>query len=89
MFVKYSAIFTINSSSCSDFSLRLVGRCFGFNDFPYDSVGCIGFTGPSRQYFSLYRAVPHREGERTEMIDERRNVKTTPTHTYCKRRRSI
>ena len=29
-------------------------------------VGCFGFNGPLRQYFSLYRAVPKREGERGE-----------------------
>ena len=30
-------------------------------------VGCFGFNGPLRQYFSLYRAVSQREGERIEM----------------------
>ena len=29
-------------------------------------VGCFGFSGPLRQYFSLYRAVSQREGERVE-----------------------
>ena len=29
-------------------------------------VGCFGFNGPLRQYFSLYRAVSQREGERVE-----------------------
>ena len=29
-------------------------------------VGCFGFSGPLRQYFSLYRAVSQREGERKE-----------------------
>ena len=29
-------------------------------------VGCFGFNGPLRQYFSLYRAVSQREGERRE-----------------------
>ena len=33
-------------------------------------VGCFGFNGPLRQYFSLYRAVSQREGERGERIDE-------------------
>ena len=33
-------------------------------------VGCFGFNGPLRQYFSLYRAVSQREGERRERIDE-------------------
>ena len=26
-------------------------------------VGCVGFSGPLRQYFSLYRAVSEREGK--------------------------
>ena len=29
-------------------------------------VGCFGFNDPLRQYFSLYRAVSQREGEREE-----------------------
>ena len=29
-------------------------------------VGCFGFNGPLRQYFSLCRAVSQREGERGE-----------------------
>ena len=29
-------------------------------------VGCFGFNGPLRQYFSLYRAVSQRAGERKE-----------------------
>ena len=29
-------------------------------------VGCFGFSGPLRRYFSLYRAVSQREGERGE-----------------------
>ena len=29
-------------------------------------VGCSGFNGPLRQYFSLYQAVSQREGERKE-----------------------
>ena len=29
-------------------------------------VSCFGFNGPLRQYFSLYRAVSQREGERGE-----------------------
>ena len=42
-------------------------------------VGCFGFNGPLRQYFSLYRTVSQREGEREEKrIDESKNVQTTP-----------
>ena len=29
-------------------------------------VGCFGFNGPLRQYFSLYQTVSQREGERGE-----------------------
>ena len=32
-------------------------------------VGCFGFNSPLGQYFSLYRAVSQREGERGERID--------------------
>ena len=53
-------------------------------------VGCFGFNGPLRQYFSLYRAVSQREGEREEKkIEESKNVQTTPTSTYCKRNRPL
>ena len=52
-------------------------------------VGCFGFNGPLRQYFSLYQAVSQREGERGERIDESKNVQTTPTRTYCKRNRPL
>ena len=33
-------------------------------------VGYFGFNGPLRQYFSLYRAVSQREGEREERIED-------------------
>ena len=33
---------------------------------PTELVGCFEFNGPLRQYFSLYRAVSQREGERGE-----------------------
>ena len=31
--------------------------------YPVWLVGCFGFHGPLRQYFSLYRAVSQREGD--------------------------
>ena len=50
----------------------LVG-CFGFNGPLIWLVGCFGFNGPLRQYFSLYRAISQREGERGEKrIDEKK-----------------
>ena len=61
----------------------------GHSGFNYCLVGCFGFNGPLRQYFSLYRAVYQREGERRESIDESKNVQTKPTRTYCKRNRPL
>ena len=52
-------------------------------------VGCFGFNGHLRQYFSLYRAVSRRERERGERTDESKCVQTTPTCTYCKRNRPL
>ena len=53
-------------------------------------VGCFGFNGPLRQYFSQYRAVSQREGEREEKrTDESKHVQTTPTRTYNKRSRPL
>ena len=67
-------------------------RCFGHVSRSFGLaklVGCFGFNGPLRQYFSLYRAVSQREGERRERIDESKNVQTTPTRTYCKHNRPL
>ena len=41
-------------------------------------VGCFGLNGPSRQYFTLYRAVSQRSRKKRENIDERKNVHTSP-----------
>ena len=46
-------------------------RSFGYSSLSSDPdmiwlVGCFGLNGPLRQYFSLYRAVSQREGERKE-----------------------
>ena len=52
-------------------------------------VGCFGFNGPLRQYFSLYRVVSQRGRKKREKIDERKNVQTSPTRTHCKRNRPL
>ena len=52
-------------------------------------VGCCRFNGPLRQYFSLYRAVSQRGRKKREVTDERKNVQTTPTRTYCKYNRPL
>ena len=41
-------------------------------------VGCFGFHGPLRQYFSLYRAVSQREGERKEKRYMREKMSKQP-----------
>ena len=41
-------------------------------------VGCFWFNGPLTQYFSLYRVVSQREGERRERIDESNMSKPPP-----------
>ena len=47
--------------------------------------GCFGLNSPLKQHFSLIGPSPkEREKEEREMIDERKNVQTTPTCTYCK-----
>ena len=41
-------------------------------------VGCFGFNGPLRQYFSLYQAVSQREGEREEKGQMRAKMSKQP-----------
>ena len=48
------------------FVLRLLVGRFGLYDPLSWLVGCFGFNGPLIQYFSLYRAVSQRKGEREE-----------------------
>ena len=43
-------------------------------------VGWFGFNGPLRQYFSLYRAVSQREGERGEKGQMRVKMSKQPPH---------
>ena len=45
-------------------------------------VGCFGFNGPLRQYFSLYRAVSQRRRGKRKMIQP-------PTRTHYKHSRSL
>ena len=45
--------------------LDILSLIYHFSSFSLGwLVGCFGFNGPLRQYFSLYRAVSQREGER-------------------------
>ena len=74
---------------CTGLIIVYVARDQSSNPAKAWLVGSFGFNGPLRQYFSLYRAVSQREGERGERIDESKNVQTTPTRTYCKRNRPL
>ena len=83
----------IKMSCCrkSDRSSLFIPTLTSFKHFAFSQlVGWLFWVyGPLRQYFSLYRAVSQREGERRERIDESKNVQTTPTRTYCKRNRPL
>ena len=70
-----------------DFDFDIVN--FPFLDGDVGWLVVFGLNDPLRQYFSLYRVVSKREGERREMIDESKNVQTTPTRTYCKSSRPL
>ena len=84
----------INQGTCSSTTgCRVTRHGWGINQGTCNtSTGLVGFgfNGHLRQYFSLYRAVSQREGERGEKrIDESKNVQTTPTRTCCKRSRPL
>ena len=49
-------------------------------------VGCLGFTGPFTQYFSLYRVISQRGRKKREKIAERKKCPNIP---HCKRNRSL
>ena len=57
-------------SLLSSFSLSLGDGCW--------LVGCFGFNDPLKQYFSLYRVVSQREGERGERIEESKKCPNNP-----------
>ena len=82
-------VLTLTYKVCPD--IQSMSRMFTFTIFCIGWIWLVGFgfNGPLRQYFSLYRAVSQREGERGERIDESKNVQTTPTRTYCKRNRPL
>ena len=46
--------------------LKLIGVVFFVSSIINWLVGCSGFNGPLRQYFSLYRAVSQKDEERGE-----------------------
>ena len=52
---------------------------------PWWLIGCFGFNGPLRQYFSLFQA----GRKKREKKDERTNVQTALTRIYCKRNRPL
>ena len=49
----------------------------------------LGLTVLDTVFQSISDRLPERRGEKREMIDERKNVQTTPTRTYCKRSRPL
>ena len=57
MICEFTSFLTIFQSNQGDVRMIMNG-CMQW------LVGCFGLNGPLRQYFSLYRAVSQREGER-------------------------
>ena len=54
--------------------MDIISPIISFFFFPLSGrrlVGCSGFNGPLRQYFSLYRAVSQREGEGGGRVERR------------------
>ena len=71
--------------ACSGCGWGLFGHFFSRLSFLFSNslslgwlVGCFGFNGPLRQYFSLYRAVSQREGERKEKRQMREKMSKQP-----------
>ena len=64
---KYLGVKVTEDMPWSNHIVEALSKRFGYWLFRvYWLVGCFGFNGPLRQYFSLYRAVSQREGERGE-----------------------
>ena len=76
MTVSFCAVFF--PRDVSDEILNLIESVSeGFPTYSYIHwfVGCFGVNDPLRQYFSLYRVVSQREGERGEKrIEDSKNV---------------
>ena len=64
--VVFSTFFNekVDQFNCSPLQTPKTNPWEGMN--PWWLVGCLGLNGPLRQYFSLYRAISQREGERKE-----------------------
>ena len=68
-FMQWACAKQLTSSHSHNVQVRCVGWSVGF-----------GLNGPLRQYFSLYRAVSQREGERNEK--DRRPEKKCPNNPH-------
>ena len=75
---KSAKLKLLNLFLYSNFNLKNMRFSFQFDCRSKCLVGCFGFSGPLRQYCSLYRAVSQREGERGERIDENKMSKLPP-----------
>ena len=71
LLLQFSRDFNEISSYCShDLKMIMFYRSHARIDLNrFCMVGCFGFYGPLRQYFSLYRAISQREGEMKERKD--------------------
>ena len=83
---KIRCVFTVDNITFICFRCALNSLSIMKNNYPFPWVGWLVVLW---QYFSLNRTVSQREGETGEMIDERKNVQTTLTRTYCKRSKPL
>ena len=75
-------LYTVFSSQIEMRKLDRTETLFTIGDITYVRevwlVGCLGFNGPLRQYFSLYRAVSQRKGEKGEKREMRVKMSKQP-----------
>ena len=64
-------MYALQKDCFNDFPISIgsphIKSLFAVPSFDGWLVGCFGFNGPLRQYFSLYRAAPQREREQEEI----------------------
>ena len=65
-------------SNGTPFTVEKISPRAGMPQLDFWLVGCFGLNDPLRQYFSLYRVVSQREGEREEKGQMRAKMSKQP-----------
>ena len=85
--VLYATVFALSLSL--SLSLSLCGRSGESREGDTVRVGCFFSGWGALKFQSISGRLPDIGGKRRDMIYERKKVQTTPTHTYCKRSKSL